>query len=127
VRAALERSGLDHGPISVFETMTSIGLEPVPSVASLARIFRQSGVARLEPRKKARAAYRRFVYPAPNGCSYRCQLAETRMLWTWFITATRVRIAVARSARSTRSDSTAPSRALGEAVPLPASADSPAW
>jgi hypothetical protein len=65
VRAALERSGLDHGPISVFERMKSMGLTP-PSVASLARIFREKGVARLEPKKKPRAAYRRFVYPAPR-------------------------------------------------------------
>ncbi|ABK03232.1 Integrase, catalytic region [Arthrobacter sp. FB24] len=64
VRGALERSGLDHGPISVFEKMKSMGLEPVPSVASLARIFRQSGVARLEPRKKPRAAYRRWQLDA---------------------------------------------------------------
>ena len=41
---------------------------PVPSTASLARIFREAGVARVEPRKKPRAAYRRFVYPAPNAC-----------------------------------------------------------
>jgi putative transposase len=75
VRAALERSGLDHGPISVFEKMKSMGLEPVPSVASLARIFRQSGVARLEPRKKPRAAYRRFVYPAPN-CLWQLDATE---------------------------------------------------
>jgi transposase InsO family protein len=34
----------------------------------LARIFRAAGVARLEPRKRPRAAYRRFVYPAPNAC-----------------------------------------------------------
>jgi transposase InsO family protein len=67
VRAALESSGLDHGPISVFERMKSMGLTP-PSVASLARIFREKGVARLEPKKKPRAAYRRFVYPAPNAC-----------------------------------------------------------
>jgi putative transposase len=40
----------------------------VPSTASLARIFRDAGVARLEPRKKPRASYRRFVYPAPNAC-----------------------------------------------------------
>jgi putative transposase len=40
----------------------------VPSVASLARIFRETGVARLEPRKKPRSAWRRFVYPAPNAC-----------------------------------------------------------
>lgn len=35
VRAALERSGLDHGPISVFEKLKAMGLEPVPSVPSL--------------------------------------------------------------------------------------------
>jgi transposase InsO family protein len=48
--------------------MVALGMTPVPSVASLARIFRQNGVARLEPKKKPRAAYRRFVYPAPNAC-----------------------------------------------------------
>lgn len=68
VRAALEASGLDHGPISVHDKMHAMGLDPVPSTASLARIFRQAGVARLEPRKKPRSAWRRFVYPAPNAC-----------------------------------------------------------
>jgi transposase InsO family protein len=68
VRAALEASGLDHGPISVHDKMRTMGLDPVPSVASLARIFRKAGVARLEPRKKPRSAWRRFVYPAPNAC-----------------------------------------------------------
>jgi putative transposase len=68
VRAALEASGLDHGPISVHEKMRSLGMTPVPSIASLARIFRQAAVARAEPKKKPRAAYRRFVYPAPNAC-----------------------------------------------------------
>lgn len=67
VRAALESSGLDHGPISVHDKMRSLGFI-APSVASLARIFRQAGVARKEPRKKPRSAYRRFVYPAPNAC-----------------------------------------------------------
>lgn len=67
VREALERSGLDHGPISVFERMRKMGIIP-PSEASLARIFRERGVARLEPKKKPRSAYRRFVYPAPNAC-----------------------------------------------------------
>jgi len=67
VRAALESSGLDHGPISVHDRMVSLGLN-APSVASLARIFRQAGVARSEPRKRPRASYRRFVYPAPNAC-----------------------------------------------------------
>jgi putative transposase len=68
VRAALEASGLDHGPISVHDKMHAMGLDPVPSIASLTRIFRQAGVARLEPRKKPRSAWRRFVYPAPNAC-----------------------------------------------------------
>lgn len=67
VRAALERSGLDHGPISVHEKMRALGMV-APSTASLARIFRDQGVARVEPRKKPRASYRRFVYPAPNAC-----------------------------------------------------------
>ena len=68
VRSALESSGLDHGPISVHDKMRALGLEPVPSTAALSRIFRDAGVARTEPRKKPRASYRRFVYPAPNAC-----------------------------------------------------------
>jgi transposase InsO family protein len=68
VRAALEQSGLDCGPISVHDKMRAMGLQTVPSIASLARIFRTAGVARREPRKKPRAAWRRFVYPAPNAC-----------------------------------------------------------
>lgn len=68
VRAALEQSGLDHGPISVHDKMRAMGLPRVPSTASLARIFREAGVARLEPKKKPRSAWRRFVYPAPNAC-----------------------------------------------------------
>jgi transposase InsO family protein len=68
VRAALESSGLDHGPISVHDKMKAMGLEVVPSTASLARVFREAGVARSEPRKKPRSAWRRFVYPAPNAC-----------------------------------------------------------
>lgn len=73
-RAALERSGLDHGPISVHETMRRMGLA-TPSEASLARIFRQEGVSRNEPKKKPRASYRRFVYPAPN-CLWQLDAAE---------------------------------------------------
>jgi putative transposase len=68
VRAALEASGLDHGPISVHDKMRAMGLAVVPSTASLSRIFREAGVARLEPKKKPRSAWRRFVYPAPNAC-----------------------------------------------------------
>ena len=55
VRAALEASGLDCGPISVHDKMRAMGLDQVPSTASLARIFREAGVARLEPKKKPRS------------------------------------------------------------------------
>ncbi|UDY25360.1 DDE-type integrase/transposase/recombinase [Nocardioides sp. Kera G14] len=79
VRAALEASGLDHGPISVHDKMKARGLDVVPSTASLARIFREAGVARLEPRKKPRSAWRRFVYPAPNACG---QLDATEYVLT---------------------------------------------
>ena len=68
VRAALEASGLDHGPVSVHDKMHAMGLDPVPSTAALARVFREAGVARREPRKKPRSAWRRFVYPSPNAC-----------------------------------------------------------
>ena len=68
VRAALEASGLDHGPISVHDKMRTMGLPVVPSTASLSRVFREAGVARLEPKKRPRSAWRRFVYPAPNAC-----------------------------------------------------------
>jgi putative transposase len=68
VRAALEASGLDHGPISVHDKMRAMGLPVVPSTAALSRIFREAGVARREPKKRPRAAWRRFVYPAPNAC-----------------------------------------------------------
>ena len=68
VRSALEASGLDHGPISVHDKMRTMGLQHIPSTAALARIFREAGVARREPKKKPRSAWRRFVYPAPNAC-----------------------------------------------------------
>jgi len=67
VRAALEVSGLDYGPISVHDKMKAMGLA-APSIAALARIFREAGVARAEPKKRPRSSWRRFVYPAPNAC-----------------------------------------------------------
>ena len=66
VRAALEQSGLDHGPISVHDKIRSMGMVPAPSTPALSRIFRDASVARVEPRKKPRASFHRFVYPAPN-------------------------------------------------------------
>ena len=45
VRAALVASGPDHGPISVHDKMHAMSFNPVPSVASQARILREAGVA----------------------------------------------------------------------------------
>jgi hypothetical protein len=52
----------------VHDKMRSLGMTPVPLTAALSRIFRDAGVARMEPRKTPRASFRRFVYPAPNAC-----------------------------------------------------------
>jgi putative transposase len=66
-RADLESGGLDHGPLSVQAKLRRQGLTP-PSRATLARIFTRAGVVTPEPKKKPRSAYRRFIYPNPNGC-----------------------------------------------------------
>ncbi|MFD4328562.1 integrase core domain-containing protein [Nocardioides sp. NPDC058538] len=67
VRAWLVEQGLDAGPRSVVARMQRQGLNP-PSRATLARAFAAAGVSKPEPRKRPRAANRRFVYPAPNCC-----------------------------------------------------------
>lgn len=67
VRAWLVEQGLDAGPLSVLARMRRQGLTP-PSRATLARAFAAAGVVKPEPRKRPRAANRRFVYPAPNCC-----------------------------------------------------------
>ena len=65
VRAALEQSGLDCGPISVHDKMHAMGLEVVPSVASLARIFRRRrrGAAGTEEETESRLAPVRLSGP----------------------------------------------------------------
>jgi hypothetical protein len=67
VRAWLVEQGLDAGPLSVAARMRRQGLS-APSRATLARAFAAAGVSKPEPRKRPRAANRRFVYPAPNCC-----------------------------------------------------------
>lgn len=74
VREALEASGTDCGPISVFDKMNQMGMSP-PSIASIGRIFRQTGVSAAQPAKKPRSAYKRFVYPAPN-CLWQIDATE---------------------------------------------------
>ena len=67
VRTWLVERGLDAGPLSVADRMRRQGLT-APSRATLARAFAAAGVSKPEPRKRPRAANRRFVYPAPNCC-----------------------------------------------------------
>jgi transposase InsO family protein len=67
MRAWLIDNGHDGGPLSVIDRMRRAGLTP-PSRATLARAFAAAGVSKKEPKKKPRAALRRFVYPAPNCC-----------------------------------------------------------
>ncbi len=67
VRTWLVEQGLDAGPLSVADRMRRQGLT-APSRATLARAFAAAGVSKPEPRKRPRAANRRFVYPAPNCC-----------------------------------------------------------
>jgi putative transposase len=63
VRAALEASGLDHGPISVHDKMHVMGLDPVPSVASLA----EDGSRAIYGRR--RRAPRNRAAPPTAGCN----------------------------------------------------------
>jgi putative transposase len=68
VRAALEASGLDHGPISIHDKRRAMGLAVVPSTAALARVFRETGVARREPRKKPRSGACQMVCVTRSSC-----------------------------------------------------------
>lgn len=63
----IRRRAIEVGPLSVRARMLRQGLTP-PSRATLARAFKAVGVSKSEPRKRPRAANRRFVYPAPNCC-----------------------------------------------------------
>lgn len=67
VREWLVEQEWDACPLSVIARMRRQGLNP-PSRTTLARAFAAAGVSAPEPRKRPRAANRRFVYPAPNCC-----------------------------------------------------------
>jgi transposase InsO family protein len=67
VRKELAEQGWDCGPISVHDQMLRLGM-PAPSRATLARIFTAHGMVVPQPQKRPRASWRRFTYPAPNGC-----------------------------------------------------------
>lgn len=67
MRESLEKSGWDHGPISVHDKMVKLGMQ-APSVAVLARVFRDRGLIVPAPQKRPRSSFRSFRYPMPNAC-----------------------------------------------------------
>jgi len=67
MRKSLEDSGWDHGPISVHDHMLKLGMQ-APSVAVLARLFRERGLIVPAPNKRPRSSFRSFRYPMPNAC-----------------------------------------------------------
>ena len=67
MRNTLKNSGWDHGPISVHDKMVKLGMQ-APSVATLARIFRDRGLIVPAPQKRPRSSFRSFRYPMPNAC-----------------------------------------------------------
>lgn len=67
MRNTLKNSGWDHGPISVHDKMVKLGMQ-APSVAALARIFRDRGLIVPAPQKRPRSSFRSFRYPMPNAC-----------------------------------------------------------
>ena len=67
MREALAESGWDHGPISVHDQMLKLGMQ-APSIAVLARVFRERGLVVPAPQKRPRSSFRSFRYPMPNAC-----------------------------------------------------------
>ena len=67
-RAELAADGWDHGPLSVLADLDSKEVPELPSRSTIARLFRDAGVVRPEPKKRPRSSFQRFVYPNPNAC-----------------------------------------------------------
>jgi transposase InsO family protein len=66
-RKALTKDGWDAGAISIATQIRDAGGQP-PSVATINRVLRRRGLARVQPAKRPRSADRRFEYPASNDC-----------------------------------------------------------
>jgi putative transposase len=67
LRKQLADDGWDCGPKSVQHQIRQLGVA-APSPATLARIFTRRGVVTPQPQKRPRSSWRRFTFPAPNGC-----------------------------------------------------------
>ena len=65
LRIALDRGGLDHGPISIQSYLAIEGFTP-PSTSTIRRILHQAGLITPEPRKRPKSSYVRFEAAQPN-------------------------------------------------------------
>lgn len=65
LRIALERNGLDHGPVSLQSYLAIEGFTP-PSTSTIRRILHQAGLVVPEPRKRPKSSYLRFEATQPN-------------------------------------------------------------
>jgi transposase InsO family protein len=67
-RKLLVEDGLDAGARSIRYRLRSQALTPLPAVSTIHRVLRRRGLVVDEPRKRPKAANRRFTYPDPNAC-----------------------------------------------------------
>lgn len=61
----LRGEGLDHGARSIWAWMSRHGEDP-PSARTVHRVLLRRGLAKVEPRKRPRASFRRFTAAQPN-------------------------------------------------------------
>ena len=67
-RKQLIDDGLDAGARSIRYRLRAQGVRPLPAVSTVHRVLRRRGLVIDEPRKRPKAAQRRFAYPDPNAC-----------------------------------------------------------
>lgn len=65
LRIALDRGGLDHGPVSIQSYLAIEGFTP-PSTSTIRRILHQAGLVTPEPKKRPKSSYVRFEAAQPN-------------------------------------------------------------
>lgn len=68
IRKDLQGRGWDAGPLTVRHELAEQGYDPVPSRATLARLFSASGAVTPQPQKRPRSSYRRFTFAYVHEC-----------------------------------------------------------
>lgn len=66
-RAELAVEGWDNGALSIFYRLLREGAEP-PAWRTIHRVLVRQHLVKPEPKKRPRASYRRFEFPAPDDC-----------------------------------------------------------